>query len=211
MPNIASKEFICPEGILSVIRKITVYSQKNGFTLKIACFDEHKHALLTTLKKTNMIKQWCTKSSIILEPLSIQHTFEILKNDALIHPTFVDLMTHQMTDDIIACMDTNEEKLKNIYFSEDELSDEEKESYKSYCCAIGYNIMTEPYYDPRDPRFQFEGTAIKKWLSINPMHPFTTKPLTIDMLQFNAELMKNINQFVEEQLLEFYQRSSFKI
>jgi hypothetical protein len=95
----------------------------------------------------------------------------------------------------------NVKKLEDLGFSEENLTPEEQENYRNYCCSISLKIMTNPVFDPRFTQYQFEESEIVRWLRINPVHPFNRERLTVDMLQPNIKLKHEIEQFVESAVM----------
>lgn len=98
---------------------------------------------------------------------------------------------------------SHQQRLEELGFNEKELSLADKALYDTYCCALSYDLMTYPVFDPRTPHYHFERSWIIEALKRKPMHPYTRQPLTVEQLQLNSTLKKAIDDFVE-QLISSY-------
>lgn len=88
----------------------------------------------------------------------------------------------------------NEQILRNIGF--------EGDIPREYQCCILLQIMSDPVYDPRQPKCFYEFAAIYRWIKEHGTNPLTRQPLHVGDLKSANILQHDIDNFVDELLKE---------
>lgn len=70
---------------------------------------------------------------------------------------------------------------------------------REYCCAISFEIMSDPVYDPRQPNVFYERKNIVKWLQqeCHYTNPYTREALAPTQLKSANLLQVEIEEFIE--------------
>lgn len=67
-----------------------------------------------------------------------------------------------------------------------------------FCCALSYNIMTDPVFLPDDPTgTKYEYQWLRTWLEQHPNHPYSRQPYQVYDIQHDDNLRNTIREYVD--------------
>lgn len=116
---------------------------------------------------------------------------------------------HLTAQDLV-CPVEGQELNENEIIIQEAIEDEKitaEEIPQEFLCAISFQVMFNPVYDPANPAQKYERSIIECWLRKNGTNPFTRSELGIDKLQSDDALKQSILNFIEEKNLR---RQSFR-